>query len=189
MRVNEGGVLEREKEKNTESMPIEELGKIYNIEDHGNDKIYHNTKLLLKLYSKVLWRMSNSIMEMEAECYLSSGSKLFDVINILIDVDPRVDKLRIESRLQSIEDSKSIIELIDRALVLLKNYPDDGERYYEILNESYLVFIKYGENEMIESLNISRSTLFREKKKAVTLLGVILWGFVIPDIKKAYSKE
>jgi hypothetical protein len=182
-------ILERENDQNTESRSIEELGMIYNFENRENDKIYHNTKLLIKLYSKVLWRMSNSIMEMETECYLSNGSKLFDVINTLIDVDPRVDKLRIESRLQSIEDSKSIIELIDRALILLKNYPDDGERYYEILNKSYLVFVKYSENEMLESLNISRSTFFREKKKAVTLLGVILWGFVIPDIKKAHLKE
>ncbi len=182
-------ILVKENERHTESQSIEELGKIYNFENRGNDKIYHNTKLLLKLYSKVLWRMSNSIMEMEAECYLSSGSKLFDVINTLIDVDPRVDKIRIESRLQSIEDSKSIIELIDRALILLKNYPDDGVRYYEILNKSYLVFVKYSENEILESLNISRSTFFREKKKAVTLLGVILWGFVIPDIKKAHLKE
>jgi len=182
-------ILERENDQNTESRSIEELGMIYNFENRENDKIYHNTKLLIKLYSKVLWRMSNSIMEMETECYLSNGSELFDVINTLIDVDPRVDKLRIESRLQSIEDSKSIIELIDRALILLKNYPDDGERYYEILNKSYLVFVKYSENEMLESLNISRSTFFREKKKAVTLLGVILWGFVIPDIKKAHLKE
>jgi hypothetical protein len=127
-------------------------------------------------------------MEMEAECYLSSGSRLFDVVDTLIDVDPRVDKARIESRLQSIEDSKSILELIDRALVLLKNYPNDGEKYYEILSKSYLVFVKYSESEILESMNISRSTFFREKKKAVTLLGVILWGFVIPDIKKSQEQ-
>ena len=96
-----------------------------------------------------------------------------------------MDKARIESRLQSIEDSKSILELIDRALVLLKNYPNDGEKYYEILSKSYLVFVKYSESEILESMNISRSTFFRDKKKAVTLLGVILWGFVIPDIKKS----
>lgn len=163
-------ILERENDKYTESRSIEKLGMIYNFGNREKDKIYHNTKLLIKLYSKVLWRMSNSIMEMETECYLSNGSKLFDVINTLIDVDPCVDKLRIESRLQSIEDSKSIIELIDRALILLKNYPDDGEQYYEILNKSYLVFVKYSENEMLESLNISRSTFFREKKKQLHYL-------------------
>ena len=178
-------MLEKVKEKDDKKKSIEDLGKIYNFEALYSDKMYHNTKLLLKLYSKVMWRMSNSIMEMEAECYLSSGSRLFDVVDTLIDVDPRVDKARIESRLQSIEDSKSILELIDRALLLLKNYPNDGEKYYEILSKSYLVFVKYSESEILESMNISRSTFFRDKRKAVTLLGVILWGFVIPDIKKS----
>ena len=178
-------MLEKAKEKDEKQKSIEDLGMIYDFEALFSDKMYHNTKLLLKLYSKVMWRMSNSIMEMEAECYLSSGSRLFDVVDTLIDVDPRVDKARIESRLQSSEDSKSILELIDRASVLLKNYPNDGEKYYEILSKSYLVFVKYSESEILESMNISRSTFFRDKKKAVTLLGVILWGFVIPDIKKS----
>ncbi|MFT9494002.1 hypothetical protein [Anaerosolibacter sp.] len=182
-------MLENVKKKDDNKKSIEELGKIYDFEALYNDKIYHNTKLLLKLYSKVLWRMSNSIMEMEAECYLTNGSRLFEVVDVLIDVDPRVDKARIESRLQSIEDSKSILELIDRALILLKNYPIDGERYYEILSKSYLVFVKYSEGEILESMNMSRSTFFRDKKKAVTLLGVILWGFVIPDIKKSQTKK
>lgn len=180
-------LLLNEREKYSESKSIKELGQIYNFENQGNNKVYHNTKLLLKLYSKVMWRMSNSIMEMEAECYLSNGSKLFDVVNTLIDVDPRVDQLRLESRLQSIEDSKSIIELINRALLLLKSYPENGSLYFEILNKSYLVFIKYSEHEIIDELNLSRSTYYREKKKAVTLLGVILWGFVIPDIKKSHK--
>ena len=29
--------------------------------------IYHNTKLLLKLYNKVLWRINNSFKEIEAD--------------------------------------------------------------------------------------------------------------------------
>ncbi|MBV1757819.1 MAG: hypothetical protein KMY55_08240 [Dethiosulfatibacter sp.] len=181
--------MEKAKEKDEKKKSIEDLSKIYNFEALYSDKIYHNTRLLLRLYSKVMWRMSNSIMEMEAECYLSSGSRLFDVVDTLIDVDPRVDKARIENRLQSIEDSKSILELIDRSLILLKNYPIDGEKYYEILNKSYLVFVKYSESEILESMNISRSTFFRDKKKAITLLGVILWGFVIPDIKKTQEKQ
>ena len=181
-------ILEKVKRKNKKKKTIEDLSKVYNFESLYSDKIYHNTKLLLKLYSKVMWRMSNSIMEMESECYLFSGSNLFDVVDTLIDIDPRVDKIRIENRLQSIEDSKSILELIDRALILLKNYPNDGEKYYEILKKSYLEFVKYSESEILERLNISRSTYFRDKKKAVTLLGIILWGFVIPDIKKSQLK-
>lgn len=179
-------LLLKERENKNEFKSLEKLSQMYNLKNQGNDRVYHNTKLLLQLYSKVMWRMSNAIMEMETECYLSSGNNLFEVVNTLIDVDPRVDQLRLESRLQSIEDSKSIIELIDRALLLLKSYPDKGPIFFEILNKSYLVFIKYSETEILEDLNMSRSTYYREKKKAVTLLGVILWGFVIPDIKESH---
>jgi len=182
-------LLLKERENKYESRSLEKLSQMYNLKSQGNDRVYHNTRLLLQLYSKVMWRMSNAIMEMETECYLSNGSNLFDVVNTLIDVDPRVDQLRLESRLQSIEDSKSIIELIDRALLLLKSYPDNGPLYFEILSKSYLVFVKYSEMEILEDLNMSRSTFYREKKKAVTLLGVILWGFVIPDIKETHINE
>lgn len=161
-----------------------ELQQLYNIENQYDDSVYQNTKLLLKLYSKVMWRMKNSIMEMNEECFLNSDNNLFNIVDALIDVDPRVDKARIESRLQSIENSKSILVLIDKALILLKNYPKDGERYFEILNKSYLLFYNYNENELLGNLNVSRTTLYREKKKAIMMLGVILWGFVIPDVRK-----
>ncbi|MBU4608965.1 MAG: hypothetical protein KKA38_10880, partial [Euryarchaeota archaeon] len=75
--------MEKAKEKDEKKKSIEDLSKIYNFEALYSDKIYHNTRLLLRLYSKVMWRMSNSIMEMEAECYLSSGSRLFDVVDTL----------------------------------------------------------------------------------------------------------
>ncbi len=163
---------------------LERLERIYNFENENDDKIYHNSKLILKLYSKVSWRMSNCIREMNEECYLANKNSLFDVVDSLIDVDPRVDKIRIESRLRSIEDSKSILVLIDQALLLLKSYPKDGERYFEILKRSYMDLNKYNENEILEYLNVSRTTFYRDKKKATTLLGIILWGFVIPDVKK-----
>ena len=104
-------------------------------------------------------------------------------VDTLIDVDPRVEKMRLESRLESLENSKSILVLVDRAMMLLKNYPIEGQKYHDILTKTYMVFVKYSEIEIIEALNISRSTLYRDKKKAINLLGVILWGFVIPDLK------
>ncbi len=172
------------KDKEYKSKSLEALGRIYNFGADADDKFYHNTKLLLKLYSKVLWRMSTTVMEMDEECYLTSGSGLYDVIDTLIDVDPRVEKSRLESRLESLENSKSILVLIDRAMLLLKNYPIEGQKYHDILTKTYMVFVKYSEIEIIEALNISRSTLYRDKKKAINLLGVILWGFVIPDLRK-----
>lgn len=120
------------KDKEYKAKSLEALGRIYNLSADTDDKFYHNTKLLLKLYSKVLWRMSTTVMEMDEECYLTSGSGLYDVVDTLIEVDPRVDKLRLESRLESLENSKSILVLIDRAMALLKSYPIEGQKYHDI---------------------------------------------------------
>jgi hypothetical protein len=70
---------------------------------------------------------------------------------------------------------------------MLKNYPDNGERLFEILQNSYSINKKekVKEDELLSILNISRTTLYREKRRAIEMLGVILWGFVIPNFVKA----
>lgn len=47
-------MLEKVKEKDDNKKTIEDLSKIYDFEALYNDKIYHNTKLLLKLYSNII---------------------------------------------------------------------------------------------------------------------------------------
>ncbi len=41
-------------------------------------KHYHDTKLLLKLYSKVIWRINNNFKVIEDECIYSTGKKLMN---------------------------------------------------------------------------------------------------------------
>jgi hypothetical protein len=170
---------------------INELQSAYSISKKGNDTVYHNTKLLLDLYSKVLWRVEQSLDDLDEECYESDKKHLCDLINSLIEVDTQIDKTRFERRMQSIEESKSLIELIDKAVMMLKAYPENGERYYEILSKSYHINSehKYSEDELLEELCISRTTLYREKRKAVATLGVILWGFVLPDFLQVIKKH
>jgi hypothetical protein len=139
------------------------------------------------LYSRVLWRIEESLQMLDAECFESDRKHLYNLINSLIDVDTQIDKSRFEHRMKSIEESKSLIEMLDRSLTMLKNYPDNGERLFEILQNSYSINKKekVKEDELLSILNISRTTLYREKRRAIEMLGVILWGFVIPNFVKA----
>ena len=172
-------------------MFINKLLSVYSIDKSYNDRVYHNAKLLLELYSKVLWRMGESLNELDAECYDTDNKHLFDLINSLIDVDTQIDKIRFECRMQSIEESKSLIELVDKSLAKLKTYPENGELYFQILSKVYIVnsSIKLSEEELLETLHISRSTLYREKKNAITMFGVILWGFALHDIINGVKNE
>ena len=145
-------------------------------------KYYHNTKLLLKLYNKVLWRINNNFKVIEDECIYSTGKKVDELVNNLLDAEMFVSEARLESRLQSIKDSREIIKLIDKALIMLKSYPDNEERYYWIIFKSYISTEKYTESDIIDFLCCSRATYFREKKKAIATLSTILWGYLIPGL-------
>ena len=145
-------------------------------------KYYHNTKLLLKLYNKVLWRINNNFKVIEDECIYSTGKKVDELVNNLLDAEMFVSEARLESRIQSIKDSREIIKLIDKALIMLRTYPDNEERYYWIIFKSYISTDKYTENDIIDFLCCSRATYFREKKKAIVTLSTILWGYLIPEL-------
>lgn len=162
----------------------------YSIDRTNNGRVYHQAKLLLELYSKVLWRLGESLDELDEECCETDNKHLFDLIDSLIDVDTQIDKNRFEHRMQSIEESKSLIELVDRAMAKLKKYPENGELYFQILNRVYIASqsFKPDDEELLEILHISRSTFYREKKKAIKLFGAILWGFALSDVLNAVKK-
>ena len=87
----------------------------------------------------------------------------------------------LHEKLEDTEASKVIIDIVNRAMLRLKTYPNKGELYHKILQNTYFSDKKYEEMELLEILDISRSTYFRQRKKAISLFGVILWGYVLPE--------
>ena len=154
---------------------------VSNIRTKNNEKIYHNAKLLLEIYSKVIWRLEESLDDLNTECLETDNKHLFELVDSLIDVDTHVNQYRFAQRMQSIEESKSLIEFVDRALNKLKRYPGNGELYFQLIRKIYAnnQRLKLDEEDLLDELHISRSTFYREKKKAITLFGVSLWGFAL----------
>ena len=161
---------------------IHNLSVELDLHRHCSDKIYHNATVLLRMYRDVKWRLSQSLCEIDDECLGVSGLSLKEALGELLDMDTDLDKLRLTDRLQSLEVSRQITEIIDKALAMLKAYPNGGERYFDIINKTYLLKYNYSESEMLDALNISRSAYYKQKKKAVSVFGVILWGFMIPNL-------
>ncbi|MDA3845974.1 MAG: hypothetical protein PF505_05415 [Vallitaleaceae bacterium] len=166
---------------------LREVTAGYDLCSQADEHIYHNTKALLELYSKVLWRISSSLKEMDQECRESTNKKLTDLINSMVDIDPRINQKRMNSRLQSIEESKSILDFIDLAMNQLRVYPDEGEKYFAILDQIYIARTMRSIERLAENYNISRSTMYREKNKAIKIFGVILWGFLFDEVNKKES--
>jgi len=153
------------------------------------ERVYHKTKLLLKIYRDVVWCVEDRVCEIEAEYYAMGGNRLAEALDYLDDYDPNINKKDLEEKLCSLLKSKWLIEIVDKALLKIKNYPDYGDLYFNILYKQYIVKYRYSEKEIIESLNCERTTFYKRKKEAINLMGIAIWGYVIPALRDIWQTE
>ena len=152
------------------------------------EKLYHNTAILLKIYQGVLWNAKHKLSELNDECLDLGYQGTRDAINLLAnEFDQTMALPKMEEIVFNMRMTDRLVHIIDSALIALREYPKHGERYFDIINKMYIVEYGYTEKEIIESLNVSRRMLYREKKKALVLLGTILWGFMLPKLIKSFG--
>jgi len=83
--------------------------------------------------------------------------------------------------LQDIQ-SQMLVDVINRALLRLKRYPDRGELYYEILSKQFIYRFNSTEKELLDELNMERSVFYDRKKEAIYLFSICLFGYVKPKM-------
>ena len=108
---------------------------------------------------------------------------IYGALIYLENFAPDEARERFEERIRSLFETKWIIELVDMAMLKIREYPDKGALYCEIISKAYLNRFKYRESEMLEVLNMERSTYYDRKKEAILLFGLSLWGTAIPKLK------
>jgi len=160
---------------------LERLMNTLRVYDDIDEKAYHDAHLLLNIYSDVLWEMKNSYINIVCECEEIYGDSSLTVLDIMTEFGSDLKAKLLHEKLEDTEASKVIIDIVNRAMLRLKTYPNKGELYHKILQNTYFSDKKYEEMELLEILDISRSTYFRQRKKAISLFGVILWGYVLPE--------
>lgn len=151
---------------------------------------FHKTKLLLKIYRQVVWRVEEAIYDVHDTANALGSRRIADLVDFLSfgldDFDGTRDKQAIEERLMSIDESKIMIEIVDKALMKLRTHPDNGEIYYNIITSSYINKEKMTDAQIRHKYHLSTSTYYRYKKRAIHLLGVILWGYILPSLRDAW---
>lgn len=150
------------------------------------EKTYHKTKLLLKVYRDVVWCVEDRVAELEAEYNEMGSASLADALDYLDDYNPNINIEELEIEICSIFKSKLFIEIVDKALSKVKSYPDYGNLYFDILYKQYVEKNKYSENHIIQVLDCERTTFYKRKKEAINLMGLALWGYVLPELKGAW---
>lgn len=146
--------------------------------------IYERSKALLEVYRNVVWSLKNSADYMICETQVTYGKDLDEALIYLSTFAPEFKRQDFESRVSHLFESKWLIELIDNALVKIRDYPEYGEVYSTILFECYLGKTKTKDVACMQILNLERSCFYQRKREAISLLGVSLWGFELPKVIK-----
>ena len=142
--------------------------------------VFQKAKLILSVYRDVAWSSIRKSEELKSGASELLGNSLSLGLMYLSDFAPDVDKEKFEAQVSFLFETSCMIELVDKAMIKVKEYHQNGEVYYEILSKSYLTPYRYKETELLEALDISRTHYYTLRREAISLLGVALWGSVIP---------
>lgn len=170
--------------KNTKA--IKSINRMYEQLELNSNEILHKTKLLLSIYRDVVWATLNEAEYISDEIYYF-GDDLTNALVYLEEFASDINKSEFEARISSLFENKWMIDLIDKAMTKVYEYYNNGKLYHEILSKCYLTSFKYTEAELLEILNLERSTYYDRKKEAIMLLGVSLWEYAIPYFKGIFT--
>ena len=147
-----------------------------------NTAAYHNAKLLLKIYSCAVWNTRDSVDELVyaySEAYENGD---IAALECLVSMYENNSVKQLEGKLRCVAQNKIIMDIVEKSMMRVQSYPMQGELYYTILSKNYFTRYPYTESEILESLNISRSTYYRRRKEAITVFGMSMWGYIIPSV-------
>lgn len=159
------------------------------LSEEEKKEVYQNAKLLLEQYGTVRWRLNQDVNEMNTVIKNDLDTDLFCYIDVLADIDVSQKSKRLKRRLSSLENSKSMICMVDKAVKLLKSYPIKGDLYFHLILDRYLNEKPKKVERILNDYDISRRTYYRDVHKATEIIGIILWGFTIPYSLKIKSNN
>lgn len=162
---------------------INSIQRICRMQNLDEKVLYARSKLILSIYRDICWSTIGRAGEVREELVCYCGSQLDDALVYLETFAPDEAKEQFEERIKTLFETRWMIELVENAMVRIRDYPSNGNLYCEIISKCYLTCFKYRETELLEILDMERSTFYDRKKEAVLLFGLSLWGNAIPKLK------
>lgn len=150
-------------------------------------EVYDKAKKLLEIYRDVCWETSeyaNLVREDLAYEYGYASSDLDTALLYLENFAPDEQKEKFAAKIRALFNVKWMVEIVDSAIIKVRDFPLNGELYAHILSMYYLGKFQYTEAEMMEELNLERSSYYRRKKEAVIVFGLAIWGGSIDDLRQ-----
>lgn len=137
-------------------------------------RMYHNTRLLLEQYRNIVWALECFPETIAAEL----DGPLMDLDTLIgrMDLEMSLDNRKLENRLESIKKSRLLLDRVNEALTVLKRKPDNGQKMYELIYQTYLVPEKLSHSDLLYRLDISSRHYYRLRQQAITILSIRLWS-------------
>ena len=127
---------------------------------------------------------ANLVREDLACEYGYASSDLDTALLYLENFAPDEQKEKFAAKIRALFSVKWMVEIVDSAIIKVREFPLNGELYAHILSMYYLGKFQYTEAEMMEELNLERSSYYRRKKEAVIVFGLAIWGGSIDDLRQ-----
>ena len=147
------------------------------------------SKLLLGSYRRVCWATLGSFQLAGEDNYCLCDEDIENALDYLYSYSPTEARPSFERNLKKLFDSRWMMELVESAMIQVKEFPGAGEEYFQILSKFYLNKYKYCESELLEELNMERSRYYDRKREATLVFGLALWGTVLPKIKMVLMED
>lgn len=151
--------------------------------DVTEDPRYHDTRKLLRKYRDVTWSLELSVQQMKKQFQVEYGTDIEEFLDSVYLAGADLGGTELEHHAQCIERSYKMLKLVDGAVELLRTRHKNGETYYWVLYYTFLSPQQLSDvNEILEQLrphirDISRTTYYRRREKAVEALSSVLWGY------------
>lgn len=168
---------------------LRNIRMICQMQNIDEEALYNRSKLILSIYRDICWSVMGRADRIHDEIVCTFGSNLDRALIYLETFAPDEARERFEEKIRSLFESRWMVKLVDSAMLQIREYPCRGDLYFEILSKSYLSRFQYREAEMLECMDLERSTYYDRKKEAVLLFGLSLWGNVIPMMKQLQKTE
>ena len=145
-------------------------------------KLYHNTQLLLSHYRDIAW-----VLECFPETVAQELEEPLDKLDTLLDrmdAEAGMGNRKLESRVESLRQSRLLLDRINDALTVLKKKPGNGPRLYELIYLTYIVPEKLSHTDLLFRLDLSSRQYYRLWEEAIAILSIRLWSVPEEELER-----
>jgi len=145
--------------------------------------IISRARSVLGIYRDVVWATKRKATDLKTEAFARGSQDIETGLVYLSDFAPIDEQKDFEDRVNGLFKNKWFVFLMENTLESIKEYPEYGTLYYNILWLSYFDNEPHKEQELLSKLSIERSAFYGRKREALLLFAIQLWGVEIPQLR------